>query len=368
MTPPMDPPSPPGASLPPGGLPPKGAPASVTYPQVIYAAPPPPKRSGWWARLFTGLLGSVLLISILLNIYFIVLVAFAMRGPTEHSYIRGNLSKRIVILPIEGMIGDDTAEFVRDAMQSLRDQPPEAIVLRVDSGGGGVSASDLIWHELGQFRRDHANIPIVASYGGLAASGGYYVSVGTDFIFAEPTTVTGSIGVIAPAFTVDRLLDKIGVTPEVITATPSVKKDVANNILRPWNDEDRQTIRKVLDHACERFIDVVHQGRAKHLTLEEVRAVATGQIFSADEAKDQKLIDEVGYLADAIEKAKALTGMQPGDRPSVTRLQPASGLNLLGALSGPRVPASRSVDPAMVRDWVGELGTPRVEYRVDWSR
>jgi protease-4 len=337
-------------------------------PQVIYAAPPPQKRASIFGRILTGLLGSILLISLLLNFYFILLVALAMRGPVEREYLRGEGGKRIVILPIKGMIDDSTAEFIHEAVQALRQHTPDAVILRVDSGGGGVSPSDIIRHELDEFRKDKPNVPVVASYGGLAASGGYYVSAGSSFIYAEPTCITGSIGVIAPAFTLEKLMDKVGVTPEVITATPSTKKDVANNILRPWNDEDRNTLRKVLDNACARFIDVVYEGRKQQLTMEEVKALANGEIFSAAEAKENKLVDEVGYINDAIEKAKALAGLKPEDKPTVNVLEPTRRFNLLSVLGSWGGASPESITPQQVRTWATELATPRLEYRVDFSK
>src|SRR5690606_2688533 len=114
----------------------------------------------------------------------------------------------------------------------LRENKPKALILRIDSGGGTVGASDRIWNELARFRQE-TEIPIVASFGSIAASGGYYIAAGADHIIAEPTCITGSIGVMANVMTFDRLLDKVGVTPEVLVAQGSPEKDVANNVFRP---------------------------------------------------------------------------------------------------------------------------------------
>src|SRR5690606_17807054 len=105
------------------------------YPPVVMAAEP--HRTGWVTRAFTGLVSSLVVMSLLLNVYFLVIIGATMEGPIERVYASGDVNHRIVILPIQGMIGDDTSAFVHEALQSLRSDPPRAVVLRVDSGGGG---------------------------------------------------------------------------------------------------------------------------------------------------------------------------------------------------------------------------------------
>ncbi len=344
----VPPPPPPGYALPP-------------YP------PPPPPRRGWMKRLATGLVSMLLglfLLSVVMNIYFGMFFASITGGPHEVTYTDGDgdHENRVVILPITGMIDGDTAGFVRKAMRSLAQDPPRAVVLRVNTGGGGMTASDQIWHELKTFiKKTEEKIPLVASFGTMAASGGYYVSMPTEHIFVEPTTLTGSIGVIANAFTFDELLDKIGVEPEIIVATEATQKDELNP-MRPWTDQDRRSLRFILDQAHERFVQIVDEGRAD-LSLEEVRKVATGKVFTAQQALDYKLVDEEGYLDAAIDKAKELAGFAPSDDPMVTLLQPAQQWGLGPGLSSP-VPGPAAVTSQQVRRWVAELSIPRIEYRI----
>ena len=341
---------------------PAGALSPPSHGPAYYPSPPAPapKHRGIIGRVVTGLVGSMLVMSVVLNIYLGAWFASMMAGPTETTYTEGDRDNRIVILPIKGMIDSTTSEFVHDALKSLRDNPPKALVLRVDSGGGGVSASDRIWHELVQFK-DEAQIPVVASFGAIAASGGYYVAAPANHIFAEPTTITGSIGVIAQAMTVQELMAKIGVTPELIVATDATKKDMLNP-MRAWTEEDRAALRLILDDAYERFVDVVAKGRTNHMTLDQVKQLATGEVFTASQALQNKLVDQQGYLGDALAKAKDIAGIDPDTEPWVTVIAPPRGLNLLGAMST-NVPGVESINAGHIRRWTNELTTPHIEYR-----
>ena len=332
-------------------------------PGWAYPPPPAPKRFAALGRLVTGLVGSVLLASIILNVYLGIWFSSLMAGPSESTYAMGDKSQRIVILPVNGMIDKSSAGFVHECLAALRKDLPKALVLRIDSGGGGVSASDRMWHEFVQFQKE-TQIPVVASFGAMAASGGYYIAASADFIMAEPTSITGSIGVIAQAFTVDKLLEKIGVQPELITATEAVKKDMLNP-MRQWTDQDRQALRWILDQAYSRFVEVVAEGR-DGLSLDAVKKLATGEVFTAREAEERLLIDGLGYIDAAIDKAKQLAGIDPKTKPMVTLLSPPRSLGLLGALSGSAVPRSETLKVGQVRRWIGELGTPCIEYR--WIR
>ena len=216
----------------------------------------------------------------------------------------------------------------------------------------------------------------------MAASGGYYVAMPAQHIVIEPTTLTGSIGVIANAFTVHELLDKIGVTPEIVTATEATKKD-GHNPMRPWTDDDRTSLLFILDEAHARFTQIVDQGRPD-LDLDQVRKLATGEVYTAQQALDLKLADEEGYLDQAIAKAKELAGFTPDADPMVTILNPPHQWGLGGGFSAsPRTPGSRvntasgildgvqhvissgeGLDSNTVRRWINELAIPQIEYRV----
>ncbi|MDX1682159.1 MAG: signal peptide peptidase SppA [Phycisphaeraceae bacterium] len=317
-------------------------------------------------RVVTGLVASLLLVSLLANFYLGGIVYSSMSGPSERVYRAGSESHRVVILPIEGMIDDTTASFVRRSLDSLAKDPPAALVLRVNSGGGLVSASDQIWHALKEFK-NQTNVPVVASFGAIAASGGYYVAAPADRIMAEQTTITGSIGVIAQAFTVERLLDKIGVTPEIVTSDAADQKDMLNP-MRSWTEEDRAKLRTILNAAHQRFVDVVADGRSTVLSKQEVEKLATGEVFTAGKARDKDLVDSLGYLDDAVAEAAGLANVPPGVKPKVTVIREPAGLIGLGILG--QSPAGGSPDISRfdfeaenVRSWLSEMAIPRLEYR-----
>ncbi|MEX0777735.1 MAG: S49 family peptidase [Phycisphaeraceae bacterium] len=332
-----------------------------------YAPPPmPPRRGGIMQRLVTGLVGSLMLISIALNIWLGLFFLSSMSvGPIELPYQEGDSRHRIVILPIRGTIDSGMAEYVRKALLGLRANRPAAVILRVESGGGGVGASDRIWHELVQFKAD-TGVPIVTSFGDVAASGGYYIAAPTDWIIAEPSTITGSIGVMLMDFSVEKLMEKIGVQPTILTATKSTEKTVANNPFRDWNEQDTQAVQPLLDSMQVRFADIVFQGRSKvvaGLTRDDVDKAATGKVFMTDEAIALKLVDDPGYLGDAITKAKALGKIAAGVTPQVTQLSEGHGLLSRLGVSHQPAPWSTSLTPEQARSWLTELSTPGIEYR-----
>jgi len=346
---------------PPTGRPPVSMPSISPPPPPpgfapIFAAPAPRGRP-IFARIFTGLLAAVFLISIGLNLYFGVALAVLTRDLDETTYQPGDRAHRIAILPIEGSIDEHMESFVRRALARLRDRPPLALILRVDSPGGGVGAADRISRQLRQFR-DDTQIPIVASYASMATSGGYYVSVLADQIIAEPTCITGSIGVISPSFTIEGLLNKIGVTPQIVIATDSPQKD-SGSMFRTWRDEDRQTILHIVDRMYEQFIQVVADGR-KDLTADQVRTLATGAPLTAEQAQQQGLIDQIGYLDEAIDHAAALAGIPAHVQPHVTVIRPGKDLGWFG-LPGAR--RSTGLDQQSLRRLLTELTDAQFEYR-----
>lgn len=356
-----DTPSPEGSPRPPlspgRATPPPPPPA---YPPYAYAAPP--KRGGMWSKLFGTVLVSVLLVSLVANVYLGLIVSSLTGGPSEQAYLPGESENRVVILPIEGTIDSEMAEFVRESLQVLRNDPPAALVLRIVSGGGGVTASDQILHHLNQFK-DDTKTKIVASFGSIAASGGYYIATASDHIYCEETGITGSIGVMAQVPTVEGLLQKVGVDMHVIVADGSPDKDVANNIYEDWEpgDENELAVKRLLNNAYDRFVTVVVNGRPD-LTEERVRELANGAIYNADEAFKNGLVDDVGYLDAAITKAASLAGI--AGRPKVTRIRRPQSLGLIGALVEYQKPTLADISPQKLRDMADELGEVRLAYRM----
>jgi len=211
--------------------------------------------------------------------------------------------ERVAVIRIEGVIMDSRETI--EELRRFRDNPSiKAVVLRIDSPGGGVVPSQEIRTEVLKARKD-GRLKVVASMGNLAASGGYYIAAATDKIVANPGTLTGSIGVIMELANVQGLLEKVGVQSVVIKS--GRYKDLASPF-RAMSKEDRGLLQNVLDDVHDQFIQAVAAGRA--LKVEEVRPLADGRIFTGRQARTAKLVDELGDLQDAIKLAARLVGIE----------------------------------------------------------
>jgi protease-4 len=285
----------------------------------------------------------------------------------ERSELRAGWGGQILVVPIEGGIDDPMARFVAECAREIDSgNRPDAIILRVDSGGGGVSPSDRIWKVVQDWQAK--GIPVVASFGGTAASGGYYVACSCDQIVAEPTCITGSIGVIAQMFTLQGLTDKVGIVPMTIVASDSPRKDVANDMFRTWTEQDRAVVQGILDDAYATFTKRVLDGRAIQFSdLDDVRQVADGSVYTAQRALDAGLVDSIGYLEDAIAVAESLVGLAPGSA-GVSRLSRPAGLfdNPFGASASPGGAALGLLGQRDLRDLAADLAQPRVMYQLHW--
>lgn len=275
----------------------------------------------------------------------------------------GSSSDRLAIIPVEGVINEENAEFVRAAAEHvLADDSIRAVVLRVDSPGGEVTASDQIWFQVERLKK--AGLPVIASYGSVAASGGYYVSCGADRIVAEETCITGSIGVIGQFFTLPELLSKVGIQPVTLVADGSPQKDVGNNRFRLWTEADAETWKTVMNSAYDIFHARVAAGRGKVITdAASLDAVADGSIYTAKQAQDNGLIDAMGYLDDAIVDAEKAAAIPAGSAMVVRLRMPPSffggGLELRGPSASS---AGLSLDADALRDLANELASPRLMY------
>lgn len=280
----------------------------------------------------------------------------------EEPYQHGG-GARIAVIPIEGIIDGSMSVFARDAVDHAIEKNFDAVILRVDSPGGGVASSDRIWYEIERLKK--AGVPVVASYGGIAASGGYYVSCGADHIMAEPTCITGSIGVIAQVLTLEGLMTKIGIEPITLVATGSPRKDVANDIFHSWTEEDRQTVVQMLDAAYVTFVDRVAAGRATTLpSAETVQLLADGSIFTAAQASGNGLIDSVGYLDDAIRHVETMSLRKAAGSADVVFLRYPPPLFGDGLLMQARQGGSgaAALDGERLRTLANELAAPRLMY------
>jgi protease-4 len=335
------------------------------HPNHVPPRPMPPfytperrKKGSFW-RIFWGI---VLGLSIFANIaLFTMLVGVGMfvmtgqRGTLMEEVIReGPAGTKIAVVNLTGTIYSEQADYVYKQLRNAgKDSQVKGIILRVDSPGGTVSASDRIHHEIMKFREDTKK-PVIAFMEGTAASGGYYASVACEKIMAEPTTITGSIGVISSYLVLQNLLeDKLGVQPVVIKS--GEKKDWPSNFRAPTDAEIQYIQSKLIEPTLDIFINVVAKGR-EPLTLEDVKELADGSIFGAKEALENKLIDQIGYMDDAIALAKSMSGVS--DAQVVQYRRPFSLGSLLGAESKQNL-------FKLDKNTLSELGTPRMMYL--WS-
>ncbi|MGH7234982.1 MAG: signal peptide peptidase SppA [Nitrospiraceae bacterium] len=210
---------------------------------------------------------------------------------------------RIALIRVEGVILD--AQQTVGDLKKFGDSPSvKAIVLRIDSPGGGVVPSQEI-HDAVMRVRNKQNKAVVASMGTVAASGGYYIAAATDRIIANPGTLTGSIGVIMELANLEGLLKKIGV--ENVVVKSGRHKDIGSPF-RKMSDEDRRILQSVMDDVHTQFIEAVAEGRS--LDVSDVQPLADGRIFTGRQAKEIKLVDELGDLDDAIRLAADLAGIE----------------------------------------------------------
>ena len=210
------------------------------------------------------------------------------------------LGNKVALVSIEGPI-IDSLDIVDEIKEHAKDHSIKAIILRIDSPGGAVGPSQEIYEEV---KKASAEKHIVVSMGSIAASGGYYIASPADMIFANPGTLTGSIGVIMEIPNLEGLMTKIGVRTEVIKS--GRHKDMAS-AFRKMEKEDRELLQGVLDNVHEQFIRAVAEGRK--LSVDGIRPIADGRIFTGEQAKGLRLVDELGTLEDAIGKAAELAGI-----------------------------------------------------------
>jgi protease-4 len=256
------------------------------------------------------------------------------------------------------MAGSDT---VAGAIRAARkDDSIKAIVLRVDSPGGSGTASDVIWREVSLARRKK---PVVVSMGDVAASGGYYISMSSDAIVAQPATITGSIGVFGGKFSIHGLYEKMGITKEILTRG---ERSAMFSEYRPWTDEERERVRTLMVSFYRDFVDKVAQGRKK--SFEDVDAVAQGRVWTGSDALEHGLVDRLGGMDVALDVAKEKAKIARDQEVNVVVLPERKGfLDLLmerqeeGALDA--VPT----DARVLLRWVRLLGDSQVLARLPFD-
>jgi len=216
----------------------------------------------------------------------------------------------VAILYLEGEITDDSGDGIvgKDVVKRLRkirkNKDIKALVLRVNSPGGSADASEQIWHAIQNIKAD--SIPVVVSMGDYAASGGYYISCGADYIFAEPTTITGSIGIFGTVPNVAKLRNKIGLDIDGI-ATNKHSALEANMIYKGMNPEERHLMQTMVENGYELFTSRCAQGR--HVEQSYIKSIGEGRVWLGTKGKEIGIVDELGNIDNAIAKAVELAGL-----------------------------------------------------------
>ena len=246
-------------------------------------------------------------------------------GRLKETVLSGEGDAKVLLIDISGMLTTSKSSGIFDEpslparikeelTKAEQDDQVKAVVLRINTPGGTVTASDLVYHELKAFKKKR-EVPVIAAIMDLGTSGGYYVAMAADHVLVHPSTITGSIGVIMVTMNAQGLLDKVGVQPAPIVSGP--KKSMGSPF-RPMSDEERAIFQGVIDNLYERFLAVVKEGRPG-LDEEKIRTLADGRIYTADIAKAQGLVDDIGYLDEAIDLAKKEAKLEEAQVVTYTR-------------------------------------------------
>jgi protease-4 len=345
------------------------APTAGYGPQPQIIVQQPGRRFGF----LTWILLSVLGISIMANISQQAMYEsyFSSGDVIEEKYVSHSrdAEDKVAVITLQGTIMAGEG-FVKDQIDAVReDKSVKAIVLRIDSPGGTVTGSDYIYHHLKELIGDaDRKIPMVVSMGSLCASGGYYVAMAVgeeeDRIYAEPTTWTGSIGVIIPHYDMSGLLESWNIEDDSVA---SHKYKQLLSMTRQRTAEETAEVRAILqdmvDQSFEGFKEIVRSGRPKFREDEEaLDAVATGQVFTAKQAVENGLVDQIGFIEDAIDKAITLANLDKNQVRVVKYKRPVTGL--AAVLGGSQSQAGSA--------WPGDLGqlldmtAPRAYFLCTW--
>ena len=329
--------------------------------------PPPPMmpvmfpnmtpKKGVISRIKDAVILVVFFGSLLLNFFLLIALGAQQIQPglREVLITDGAENQRIAVINVQEMITDELADKLSHQFKSvIENDKYKALVLYVNTPGGAVTPSDVIANYVEKVKQ--VDKPVVVFMGSVAASGGYYISAGADYIMAGPTTITGSIGVIAQLPNIHGTLERIGAQVVVMPSTPATKKSIGSPFL-PWDPANRGYIQKLIDSAHDRFVQVAYEGRQAHIPkLSQMRKLANGAALTSAQAKEAKLIDEDdAYFDQAIAKAAELAKL---DDPKVVRLTQPAGLRELLASQSQVKGALINIDASVL----DELTSPRLMY------
>ena len=277
----------------------------------------------------------------------------------KETVVQGKGWNKILLLDITGFLNDvptgkpfsPPVTLLRDVKDKLRkaskDGRIKGVILRINSPGGTVTATDTIYEEIRRFKKEK-KVPVVAQLNDVAASGGYYVAVAADRIFAQPTSITGSIGVILQKFNLHELLGKIGIANTPIKS--GELKDIGSPF-RPQTEVEKKILQNTIDTLYNRFVDTVTENR-KSLNRDEVLTLADGRIYTADQALENHLIDRIGYLEDAVTEVKKMAGLKKA-KVVLYHLPDAYAENIYSSLRLSPVTEIHLLDLQESRPWTG---------------
>ena len=235
--------------------------------------------------------------------------------PLQEHTLEGKADGKVLVIHVRGIISDEPREgfmrsrpsMVQEVVSQLRlagkDENVKAVIFKIDSPGGSVTASDILYNEIEVFK-ERTGAKVVAAMMGLTASGGYYISLPADYILAHPTTITGSIGVIFTRPRVTSLMHKVGID---VNVNKSGKNKDIGSPFRAATPEEEKIFQNLTDRLAVRFVDLVV--RHRKLEPEIIAEISTARVYLANEALELGLVDEIGYLDKAVRQAKKIAGL-----------------------------------------------------------
>ena len=261
------------------------------------------------------LLSAIVLIAFVVGVVgcYVKFPTFGGRIELEEQYLKKakGTKDKILLIPLSGIVSSSSSrgafssrsnmveELGMQLEKARKDERVKGVILSINSPGGGVTASEIIYHKITQFKKER-DVPVIVLMGDVATSGAYYVSMAADRVIAHPSTITGSIGVISMFLNLEGLMGKVGV--EVVTLKTGEMKDVGS-FARPMTDPEKEYIMAILTEMFDIFVDRVASSR-KQLSKDEILELADGRVYTAKQALEAKLIDEIGYFEDAVSAAK----------------------------------------------------------------
>ncbi|MFQ5455570.1 MAG: signal peptide peptidase SppA [Nitrospirota bacterium] len=284
--------------------------------------------------------------------------------PLKEKKIAGSGRDKILIIDLSGLILEGSLPSILNQKQKIDpvarikeelnkaegDKRIKGIVIKINSPGGTVTASDIIYHEIKKFK-EKREIPVVASIINLGASGAYYVATSADKIFVHPTSIIGSIGVIMVKFNIEGLMEKIGVKHDTIK---SGKLKDMGSIFRGLTPEEEEIFQKIIDNLYNRFIDIVAEERSS-LSREDAIRLGNGRVYTAEEGLSSGLADEIGYLDDAINKVKEMAGIEKAK--IITYYRPGTYKENIYSITTPFNPQAYSLFDTILSHYVSTMGT-----------